>query len=168
MLSWLPYRRARIERIEAEAEALIHDFGSAAYGEARQREHEASSDAMARDWKSVALAVAEKTGKRIGLDTSTQMARVADLAPDREQNTPDQIAELNRVLGARPPQFRVQYVGSGSLRVRSILKEVEIEASDVSAAVIAAANLEWPPKTIALRILDREGREVFGRQRGDR
>lgn len=96
------------------------------------------------------------------------MAMDADLAPDREQNTPDQIAELNRVLDAKPPQFRVQYVGSGSLRVRSILKEVEIEASNVSAAVITAANLEWPPKTTGLRILNREGREVLARQRADR
>ena len=35
MLAWLTYRRARIERIDAEAEALIHDFGGAAYSEAR-------------------------------------------------------------------------------------------------------------------------------------
>ena len=159
MLSWLTYRRARIERVDLEAEALIHDFGSAAYDEARRREHEASSNAIAKDWSLVAHAVAEKTGKPIGLGTSTRM--------DREKNTPEQIAELNRVLDAKPPQFRVRYIGSGSLRVRSILKEVEIEASDVSAVVIAAANLEWPPKTIALRILDREGREVFGRQRTD-
>jgi hypothetical protein len=37
-----------------------------------------------------------------------------------------------------------------------------------SSAIIAAANLEWPSRTIGLRILDREGREVFGRQKADR
>jgi hypothetical protein len=45
------------------------------------------------------------------------------------------------------------------------LREDEIRASDVSAAIIAAAIAAWPPKTIALRILDREGHEVFGRQK---
>jgi hypothetical protein len=38
MLPWLTYRRARIERIDAESEALIYAFGDAAYSEARQRE----------------------------------------------------------------------------------------------------------------------------------
>jgi hypothetical protein len=41
MLSWLPRRRARIESIEAEAEALVRDFGEAAYSAARRREREA-------------------------------------------------------------------------------------------------------------------------------
>ena len=40
--------------------------------------------------------------------------------------------------------------------------------ADVSSAIIAAASLEWPPQTIALRIFDREGREVFGRQKPNR
>jgi hypothetical protein len=50
MLSWLRRRRARGERIEAEAEALIHELGDYAYSEARQRERDASSIAMAREW----------------------------------------------------------------------------------------------------------------------
>jgi hypothetical protein len=36
----------------------------------------------------------------------------------------------------------------------------EFQVADVSAAIIAAASLEWPPRTIRLRILDRDGREV--------
>jgi hypothetical protein len=43
--------------------------------------------------------------------------------------------------------------------------EVEIQVANVSSAIVAAANLAWPARTIGLRILDREGREVFGRQR---
>jgi hypothetical protein len=43
------------------------------------------------------------------------------------------------------------------------LTEVEIQAADASAAIVAAANLAWPPRTIGLRILDGEGREVFAR-----
>jgi hypothetical protein len=47
MLSWLPRRHAIIE-IEAEAEALIRDFGEVASSEACRREHEASSHPIAR------------------------------------------------------------------------------------------------------------------------
>jgi hypothetical protein len=58
-------RRAKIESVAAEAEALIHEFGAAAYLEARRRQHKSSSDAMARDWERVALAVACRLGTRI-------------------------------------------------------------------------------------------------------
>jgi hypothetical protein len=48
-----------------------------------------------------------------------------------------------------------------------VLKEVIVEAADISAAIVAAANLTMPPKTRGLRILDREGREVFARRKAD-
>jgi hypothetical protein len=73
MVSWARSRRARMERIEVEAETLIRDFGQGAYHEARRREHEASSDAIAEDWALVARAVARQTGSRIGLNISTQL-----------------------------------------------------------------------------------------------
>jgi hypothetical protein len=74
MLSWLRRRRQTAERIDAEADALIGELGVEAYAEARRREYESSGDAIALRWNQVALAVAHKTGKRIGLDTSTRMA----------------------------------------------------------------------------------------------
>jgi hypothetical protein len=45
------------------------------------------------------------------------------------------------------------------------LKEAPIRAADVSAAIVTAAKTPWPDRTIALRILDPEGREVFARQK---
>jgi hypothetical protein len=45
------------------------------------------------------------------------------------------------------------------------LKEVPIEAADVSAAIVTAAKTSWPDRTIALRIMDCDGREVFARQK---
>jgi hypothetical protein len=48
------------------------------------------------------------------------------------------------------------------------LTEKHIQAADASAAIVAAANTEWPPQTIGLRILDREGREVFAREKAQR
>ena len=67
MLSWLARRRARIVRLDAEAEALIRDLGDRAYSEARR-------------WGRGALAVARETGKRVGLDTATRMAMDADFS----------------------------------------------------------------------------------------
>ena len=58
-------------------------------------------------------------------------------------------------------------MGAAPDRGLSILSEVEIQALDVSAAVVAAANLAFPRKTVALRILDREGQEVFERHKAD-
>ena len=175
MTSWAPSRRARIERIEAEAEALIRELGDGAYHEARRREHEASSDPIADDWAEVARAVARKTGSRVGLNLSTQLAMNTFFVLDRDPGEarearprPKPEAEPERQKSAAvptPQPFRIQFMGAGSDSEPSVLREDEIRASDVSAAIIAAAIAAWPPKTTGLRILDREGQEVFGRQK---
>jgi hypothetical protein len=174
MQRWLRRRRERVERIEDEAGELIRLLGGDAYGEARWREQTASSDAMAREWNLIALAIARHTGRRIGLDVSTRMAMNVVFAPDREPaggksrpgpepNPPDE-----RIPAATPQPFWIQFVGAAPGRgLSSILSEVEIEASDVSSAILAAAKLAFPPKTVALRILDREGQKVFERQKAD-
>ncbi len=177
MLSFLRRQRVKPEGIEAEAEALIRELGVEAYSAARQREREASSDALAKYWSRVALAIADKTGKRIGLDTSTRMAMNVVFAPDREpaaahgpqpRSELSQVEQLERILAAELQPFRVQFVGAAPERGPATLKEVEIQVAGVSSAIIAAAKLEWPPRTIGLRILDREGREVFSRQKTNR
>ena len=178
MSTWAPSRRARMERIDAEAEALIRDLGDQAYQEARRREHEASSDATAEDWAMVARAVARKTGSRVGLNLSTQLEMntffVLDCEPGaareaRPRPPPESEPAPERQpkpTGVPTPQpFRIQFMGAGTDSGSSVLREDEIRASDVSAAIIAAAIAAWPPKTIGLRILDREGHEVFGRQK---
>jgi hypothetical protein len=180
MAAWAPSKRARSERIEAEADALIRDLGDRAYQEARRREHEASSDAIAEDWALVAKAIARKTGTRVGLNLSTQLAMNTFFVLDREPGVagkprsrpepePEPEPESERqpkAAGVPTPQpFRIQFMGAGTDSAPSVLREDEIRASDVSAAIIAAAIAAWPPHTIALRILDREGHEVFGRQK---
>ena len=77
-----------------------------------------------------------------------------------------QLAELQRILTAKPQQFRLQFFGGAG--GPGPLGESEIWAADVSAAVRLASEVAWPPRTIGLRILDDKGREVFGRQRVDR
>ena len=172
MLSWLRRRRETAERIDAEADVLIGELGVDAYAEARRREYESSDNAIALRWNRVAVAVAHKTGKRIGLDTSTRLAMNAVFAPDREHpgdRKPQpfsQAHELKGSLALKP--FRLQFISSASDRGPSIVTEVEIQASDASAAIVAAAKIAMPPRTIGLRILDSDGREVFSRRRGDR
>ena len=178
MTTWAPSKRARSERIEAEADALIRDLGDCAYQEARRREHEASSDVIAEDWALVAKAIARKTGSRVGLNLSTQLAMNTFFVLDREPGVarkprprpepePEPEPEHQaKAAGVPTPQpFRIQFMGAGTDSAPSVLREDEIRASDVSAAIIAAAIAAWPPHTIALRILDREGHEVFGRQK---
>ena len=177
MLSWLPRRRARMARIDHEAEAMIRDFGAHAYYQARQREHEASSEAIAEDWGRIAVAVAEKVGRRIGLKASTRLAMNAAFAPDREQagareegisSEPRTYNDLTPTLGGKTLPYRIQFARAEPDLGTSTLNEVEIEASDVSAAIIAAANIKWPRDTIGLRIFDRDGHEVFARHKTKR
>lgn len=156
---------------------MINDFGGDAYCEARRREDEASSDAIAKDWGQIALSIARKMSQRIDVDPSTRVAMNAVLVSDREA-TParkarflarlTQAHELKRVPDPRLHRFRVQFAGASRDRGPSILTEVEIEAEDVSGAIIAAAKIAWPPRTIGLRIVDGEGREVFERHKADR
>ena len=178
MTTWAPSKRARNERIDAEADALIRDLGDCAYQEARRREHEASSDAIAEDWALVARAIARKTGSRVGLNLSTQLAMNTFFVLDREpgvahrarprpepESEPEPEHQAQAAGVPTPQPFRIQFMGVGTDSRPSVLREDEIRASDVSAAIIAAAIAAWPPHTVALRILDREGHEVFGRQK---
>ena len=175
MLSWLRRRRKTAETIDAEADALIRELGVEAYAEARRREYESSNDALALRWNRIALAVGRKSGKLVGLDTSTRMAMNAVFAPYRvaaRAREPQPYSELSQVdelkstdPGLKP--FRIQLISAANCGP-SIVTEVEIQALDTPAAIVAAANITLPPRTFGLRILDSEGREVFSRRRGDR
>ena len=71
--------------LEADAEALIRGNGAEAYGEPRRRECDVilpdgptHAGRTAAHWRRVALIVARKTGKRVGLDTATRMLERGD------------------------------------------------------------------------------------------
>jgi hypothetical protein len=80
----------------------------------------------------------------------------------------DPLDELERILAARPQRFRLQFFAVADDRGPSIVAETEIQAADGSAAIRAAADADWPPRAIGLRLLDHEGREIFERLRADR
>jgi hypothetical protein len=103
ILSWLRRRRERARRIEADAEMLLCELGPEAYAEGRLMQRRAKSIEERRHWRDVALVVARKNGKRVGLDTATRMSLDADLSRHGEPQSPglepqkvDPIEELER------------------------------------------------------------------------
>ena len=152
MLAWLLWQLERIERIQAVARALMSAFGDDAYTEARRRERE-NRNGTGRDWRQVALVVARRT-------SSVEVARTRPDLGSADEPT--------RVASEQPGAFRIQFVCGTLDQGPTNLMEKQIEAPDTSAAIIAAANLKWPPQTIGVRILDRSGHEVFARQKARR
>ena len=81
MLRWLRRRQEARRLAQADAEALIRDYAAAAYREARGRERDVVilpdgttlAGRTPAHWRRVALIVARKAGKRIGIDTATWM-----------------------------------------------------------------------------------------------
>ena len=154
MLAWLLWQLERTERIRAAAGALMDEFGDEAYAEARRREREARRDETAGAWRRVALVVARWTPRRIGPDAAPPTLL--------EPNLPtDIVSEQSRT-------FRIQFVCGTADEGPTNLTEKQIQVADAPAAIIAAANIKWPPQTIGVRILDREGHEVFARQKAKR
>jgi hypothetical protein len=75
VIFWLlPRHRARIKRLEDEAEALILEFGVDAYAEARRKEFETSSGTIARDWGRIAVAIAKRAGLKVVQGTPSDPA----------------------------------------------------------------------------------------------
>jgi hypothetical protein len=154
MLAWLLWQLEKIERIRAAARALMNEFGDDAYAEARRREREAQRDETAGVWRRVALVVARWTPRRVGPDAAPPALP--------EPNPP------TAIVSKQPRLFRIQFVCRTVDEGSTNLTEKQIEVADAPAAIIAAANIKWPPQTIGLRILDREGHEVFARQKARR
>jgi hypothetical protein len=48
-----------------------------------------------------------------------------------------------------------------------VLDEFEIAAPDTDAALREANEIQGPPRSIAFRLIDREGREISGRSQAD-
>jgi hypothetical protein len=154
MLAWLLWQLEGMERIRAAASALMDEFGDEAYAEARRRERHAKRDEMAGAWRRVALVIARWTPRRLELDAAPPTLP--------EPNPPTEIvSEPSRT-------FRIQFVCGADDRGPTNLTEEQVEVADAPAAIIAAANIKWPPQTIGVRILDREGHEVFARQKARR
>jgi hypothetical protein len=158
MLAWLLWQLERIERIRAVAGALMTEFGAEAYQEARRREREAKSAGTAGEWRRVALVVARQTSVSVDRG-ATEPSAPPEFAP---------VGEPPPIESEQPSTFRIQFVCRTPDHDLTNLMEKQIQVADTPAAIIAAANIKWPPQTIGVRILDRQGHEVFARQRAQR
>lgn len=78
---WLRERREAAQQAEADADALMFSEGRQAYWEARRRERfnllyvgGGSGSRTSGHWRRVALIIAKRAGRPIGLDVATRMA----------------------------------------------------------------------------------------------
>ena len=96
----------------------------------------------------------------------------ADREPDERKPRPHSEAapldELKRILTAKPQPFRIQFVGAAPGHGLTILSEVEIQASGVSAATVAAATWHCHPKRSPCASLTVKAKRVFERHKTDR
>ena len=91
--------------LNADAGMLVRELGHDTYPEARLMQRRAKSVDGRRDWRDVAIVVARRTGKRVGLDTATRMSLDANFSERGEQQSPgiepqkvDPIEELKRLI----------------------------------------------------------------------
>ena len=97
MFAWIARRREIARQTEADATALIAEHGARAYAEARRRQQDAIDAEDAARWRRAAVAIAKRTGKRIGLDTATRMAEDADMTATTDvARTPRHVPPLAR------------------------------------------------------------------------
>jgi hypothetical protein len=80
----------------------------------------------------------------------------------------DPLEELERILASGTRPFRLQFFAVAGERGATIVAESEIPAADASDAIRVAVEADWPARAIGLRVIDREGREIFERLRADR
>jgi len=164
------------ETPDADADRLIASFRVRAYSEARRRQRLAPTSETAAHWAKVASLIARRAGERRGAGASAPTDSDGGRARGSERlDAPlpfrffevDPLDELERILAVKPQCFRLQFFGVGADYGPVVLAETEFQALDASSAIRAAAEADWPPRAVGLRVLDLEGREIFERLKAD-
>jgi hypothetical protein len=75
-----------------------------------------------------------------------------------------QIAEILRILSAKPQQFRLQFMGVP--KAADMENEKTIWVPDAPTAIRVAVDARLPAEAIGIRVIDQKGRTVFERQKG--
>src|SRR5262249_14123888 len=125
------------ETPQTDAERLIATFRVRAYSEARQRQRAAAAPETASHWGRVANLIARRTQGLHDDETGTELDAQA-AARRRELGVRpavgffevDPLAELERILAARPQCFRLQFFGLGADLGPIVLSESEIQAAN--------------------------------------
>ena len=74
----------------------------------------------------------------------------------------EEIADILRVLSAKPQRFKVQFLDGASVQ-----DERSLWAADAPAAVRMAVGVPRPADAAGIRVVDPEGGTVFERQNAD-
>jgi hypothetical protein len=124
-----------------------------------------------------AKVVARRTRDEPLLAPLTQTEMDAGLMTDREASPARsprffsevrQLEELERILNVKSRRFRLQFFAVAGDHGPAIVAEADIEAADAADAIRAAADAPLPPRAIGVRVLDREGCEIFEQLKADR
>jgi 2-C-methyl-D-erythritol 4-phosphate cytidylyltransferase len=121
------------------------DLKTRAFLHERRMKHVAPSAAKRADLPAALATKANDTMKRYPLE-------------EREQ-----IAEILRVLSAKPQQFRLQFLGAANATGATVQNETSIWAPDETAAVRMANDAPLAAEVTGIRVVDHEGCTVFER-----
>lgn len=101
-------------------------------------------------------------------DLPIALARKADSIMARYHfEEREQIAEILRILSAKPQRFQLQFLGAPDATGTTVRNETSIWASDAPTAVGMAVGAPLPADAAGIRVLDHEGCTVFERQNAD-
>jgi hypothetical protein len=65
-------------------------------------------------------------------------------------------------------KYRLQFLSEPTEHGAAVLIETNVAAGNVEAAIRFAAEAEWPLGAVAMRLVDLDGQEVYGRTKVDR
>jgi hypothetical protein len=75
----------------------------------------------------------------------------------------EEIAELLRILTAKPKQFRLQFFGAPDDAGSPVLNETNIWLPDAPTALPMAVDIPWPAGATGSRIVDDDGHTIIER-----
>jgi hypothetical protein len=89
---------------------------------------------------------------------------LADCCKARSVSIHEPIRCYGRRLTEAPSvQYRIQFLD----RSGNVIREWSANADSVAGAVALIVDADWPPRAVAMRVLDAYGREVHSAIRGD-
>ena len=61
-------------------------------------------------------------------------------------------------------QYRIQFLDGQA----NVIRELTADARNAVGAIALVTDIDWPPRAVAIRVLDLDGREVHSAIKGDR
>ena len=96
------------------------------------------------------------------VESATLVARPEEVMARFSREEREEIADILRVLSAKPQRFKLQFLDGASVQ-----DERSLWAPDAPAAVRMAVGVPRPADAAGIRVVDPEGGTVFERQSAD-